>query len=698
MSGWGAAEQLLKRKDFMQDRLLDILLRYKALLLFFSIIVFGSYGYEFYRAHQQLVGLYYEGDYERARGIAKTIADYFEIMTSEHMKVLQVAAVDKQIVAALKDPEQLHARKDFREIDSIYQAHKAEISAIILSNPEGRVLYRAPFWKDGINRRGNACFDKQSVMAVVETGKPFVSDIFTNDLDEKAFSLAWPVFHEEEMVGVLRIMMKVSKILEIIEMLQEELETFILDEQGRVVFSSQNACMVSASKVIGRVGQNFDQELLCICEDRKAMVAQYGLNMINRKWVVAVEKSISEKFQEVKGRSARNTAMFIVAVCFFIAWLIFLNKLVRKKRELERDSFMAKERSERLLRSVFEAAPGMMSVIGPDREVLYSNWKLYSHAADKSRLLHEPCYSALKNRTSPCESCMISETISTGEPQRFEEIDPETGRSFEVSMFPVKDTSGESTLIAEYAQDITERRKHEEFKEDVDTIMRHDLRSPLTGIIGLSDMLLMKSDITAEKRRECYSHINQSGHLLNRRINNTLDLFKMKNGSYDISDEEFSISKMISRLESQFNFYLTFKRIHLDIIYIDAVDRGSLEKACGGEDIIEGLLENLIKNAYDAASEDSVVTLYVRQEAKNVMFEVHNEGEISPEAKENLFQKYATFGKRGGTGLGLYSALLTARAYNGDIEVASTQAGGTTFRVWLPILKETAEKEEGRNP
>jgi signal transduction histidine kinase len=69
---------------------------------------------------------------------------------------------------------------------------------------------------------------------------------------------------------------------------------------------------------------------------------------------------------------------------------------------------------------------------------------------------------------------------------------------------------------------------------------------------------------------------------------------------------------------------------------------------------------------------------------------VTNAGEVPEDVSRPLFREYVTAGKRDGTGLGTYSALLAARAHGGRAELDPESPGCTTVRVFLPLAGEAA--------
>ena len=64
--------------------------------------------------------------------------------------------------------------------------------------------------------------------------------------------------------------------------------------------------------------------------------------------------------------------------------------------------------------------------------------------------------------------------------------------------------------------------------------------------------------------------------------------------------------------------------------------------------------------------------------------EVRNQGQVPEDVRDRFFEKYATSGKRGGTGLGTYSARLIAEVHGGAIAMATSAEGGIVVRVTLP--------------
>ncbi|MEF2229697.1 MAG: sensor histidine kinase [Pseudodesulfovibrio sp.] len=93
---------------------------------------------------------------------------------------------------------------------------------------------------------------------------------------------------------------------------------------------------------------------------------------------------------------------------------------------------------------------------------------------------------------------------------------------------------------------------------------------------------------------------------------------------------------------------------------------------------------NLVKNAIEASPREGYVTINCQTEPGAVRIIIHNAGAVPEAIRGRFFEKYATMGKSCGTGLGTYSAQLIAKAHGGHIELATSEADGTTVSISLP--------------
>jgi K+-sensing histidine kinase KdpD len=108
------------------------------------------------------------------------------------------------------------------------------------------------------------------------------------------------------------------------------------------------------------------------------------------------------------------------------------------------------------------------------------------------------------------------------------------------------------------------------------------------------------------------------------------------------------------------------------------------------------LLSNLLKNALEASPRGANVHVEFRRGTCCDVF-IHNLGEVPAALRLTFFDKYTTFGKKMGTGLGTYSAKLMARTMGGDVYVDCSQPGKTQVRVSLPWCQTSLEQSEEKH-
>jgi signal transduction histidine kinase len=115
----------------------------------------------------------------------------------------------------------------------------------------------------------------------------------------------------------------------------------------------------------------------------------------------------------------------------------------------------------------------------------------------------------------------------------------------------------------------------------------------------------------------------------------------------------------------------------------------------GDELLCYSLFGNLVKNAIEAAPEGgTVAVVYHADEEGYGTVTITNPGAVPASIRDCFFDKFMTAGKKGGTGIGTYSAKLLTEVQNGRIEMAtSDEANETTLTVSLPLPAESASAD-----
>jgi len=220
-------------------------------------------------------------------------------------------------------------------------------------------------------------------------------------------------------------------------------------------------------------------------------------------------------------------------------------------------------------------------------------------------------------------------------------------------------------------------------KSDFLATMSHDIRTPISGVIGLADMLL-DTDLTVEQRE--YSElIGKSGANLLGLINDILDFSKIEAGKLELEILSFDLKAAITEIAALFAPQITKSGLSIDCRIDPAIP------AClrGDPGRIRQIFNNLIGNAIKFTHEGEILITAKRNADQDsivtILFEVKDSGiGIPHERQAAVFSPYtqaegSTTRKYGGTGLGLAICKQLAELMGGEIGVSSEAGNGATF-------------------
>ncbi|MGB8602602.1 MAG: ATP-binding protein, partial [Rhizomicrobium sp.] len=221
--------------------------------------------------------------------------------------------------------------------------------------------------------------------------------------------------------------------------------------------------------------------------------------------------------------------------------------------------------------------------------------------------------------------------------------------------------------------------------------MSHEIRIPLNGIIGMSELMLDGG--SARQLRRHAELVNESAGLLLNLINDILDISKLEAGKMEIEDVSFDPVAVIEHAAALMAPRAREKGLNF-IVDISTEIRGCFS---GDPCRIRQVLLNLIGNAIKF-TEQGFVRLDVRTDtAGRMRFTVRDSGiGIAPSQQMQLFQRYnqlnGTVARRyGGTGLGLAISRQLVQLMGGAIGVDSRVGEGTAFWFALPLAAAVAK-------
>ncbi|MCF8177882.1 MAG: PAS domain S-box protein [Sulfuritalea sp.] len=293
----------------------------------------------------------------------------------------------------------------------------------------------------------------------------------------------------------------------------------------------------------------------------------------------------------------------------------------------------------------------------------------------------------------------------------------------ETSISPIFDEDGEITHFVAVKDDVTERKRIEEELEDhqahlEDLVLQrtaelnealaaariadqakdeflanitHELRTPLSAVIGFSSLARPFANDT--RQRDYLDKVNSAGKTLAGVIDDLLDLSKIAAGHLELEHVVFSLRQVIGRSRSVISYKAQEKGLHL----IEKIDDEVPDVLIGDSLRLEQILLNLLSNAVKFTEHGQVelrVGLHALEAGRaGLNIEVKDSGiGMREEEIDRLFQPFTQADasmtrKFGGTGLGLAICKRLTELMDGDISVTSNVGRGSAFRVrlWLKL-------------
>ena len=230
-------------------------------------------------------------------------------------------------------------------------------------------------------------------------------------------------------------------------------------------------------------------------------------------------------------------------------------------------------------------------------------------------------------------------------------------------------------------------RENEKSKNELITNIAHDLRTPLTSIIGYLELLVNNKTINEDEKNKFLKIAYDKSLKLEELIEDLFSLTKMNYGKLSLKPEKFDLVKLLDQLITE--LYPLFERNSLSYEFKTNVKSLTIN---ADPKLLARLFENLINNAikYCKDSKEISIKLKYDNDIKGVYVSVVNYGKVIPKNSLNkIFDKFyrvdnSRTSETGGTGLGLAIAKSIVELHSGVINVKS-DINGTEFEVYLDV-------------
>jgi PAS domain S-box-containing protein len=255
-------------------------------------------------------------------------------------------------------------------------------------------------------------------------------------------------------------------------------------------------------------------------------------------------------------------------------------------------------------------------------------------------------------------------------------VSSEDDASFDLAVFSLNDVTERVRREEALKAAKNEAERASELKSTFLAHLSHDVRNPLSSIMGFAEMLKERVD---EEHLRLVDVIETSSQRLLRTIDSVLDFSRLKTGDVSLDAEPTDLVALVRDTVQMIEPHADEKDLSLALRVPDQL-RAETDPAC-----FERIVDNLVSNAIKY-TDTGRVTVRLRDAGDTVVLEVDDTGVgIDEDFLPDLFESFTQGASdRSGSGLGLAITKRLTEMMGGTIDVSSTEGVGTTFTVHLP--------------
>ncbi len=223
------------------------------------------------------------------------------------------------------------------------------------------------------------------------------------------------------------------------------------------------------------------------------------------------------------------------------------------------------------------------------------------------------------------------------------------------------------------------------------SIAAHELKTPLTALLGNTQLIqrrIARTHTFTERDQRVLQVINQQSQRLSRMVEALLDISRIRGGTLSIERTSVDLSALAERLVDEVQPSLERHSIEIHIPNSPVMVTGDALR-------LEQVFQNIIQNAIKYTPQGGKIALEITREGDQACVAVTDPGiGIPSKALPNLFRQFYRAGNAqshhiAGMGLGLYVVREIVALHDGRVEVESTEGEGSTFLVYLPLIRDS---------
>ncbi|MCL6574146.1 MAG: GHKL domain-containing protein, partial [Bacillus sp. (in: Bacteria)] len=225
----------------------------------------------------------------------------------------------------------------------------------------------------------------------------------------------------------------------------------------------------------------------------------------------------------------------------------------------------------------------------------------------------------------------------------------------------------------------------EKMRSNLLRAISHDLRTPLTSILGASSAILENNELLDEStKNNLIGNIKEDSQWLIRMVENLLSVTRIHEGMMNVTKSHEAMEEIVAESVSRIR-----KRFPESKISVKVPNKLLIVPMDGT--LITQVLINLLENAVKHSRNHTAIEVNVKKIKKEAIVEVIDHGEgIAPEHLPYLFESFVPNGKKSvdasrGMGIGLSICMSIIKAHQGKMNAENRKSGGAVFRFSLPL-------------
>lgn len=357
----------------------------------------------------------------------------------------------------------------------------------------------------------------------------------------------------------------------------------------------------------------------------------------------------------------------------------YLNELaqVASMAIVNAKTYQESQFSSALLGTIFDLLPDAVLIVDQQAQVLFHNAVAQDLFGIGGEELAGKSLSALFMADD-----LTKLTMGANQNATIKEIHMSDGKAYDVILSSLR-INPPLLATAMIFKDLTQQRKADSLKTEFVTTVSHELRSPLTLILGYAKILRLTGNLN-EQQDAYIGNIIDGVEEMKGLVQKLLDIGRLEGGeSLDI--RQFTAEQITNRVVESLDAQAKQKNIELTVILPD--DTLLIE---GDQTFLTQALKNLLENAIKFSKMEGEVTVSVREKDERVIFAIQDKGiGIAPLDQRNLFKKFSRISAHAGienegSGLGLAIVKSIAERHGGEVRLESQLGRGSTFYFEIP--------------